>query len=244
MRKRRKAKQKQGTCVYCGKHGPITKDHVPPKSFFGDKLPQGINLITVPCCEGCRRRYEKLDEKLKVLLTTVADPDENPVVRELWDDEGSIVRGAKRPEAEGFRRGMLETIFPVELQTKSGLYAGRTGGFRLGDVDIPEFVARTVRALYFHEHSGPLPGDHAVWFAGTPVLLLSTYPDEPRQVIVATMRQSLRVVHPHVFKYAHVAAHDAPASTMWFVRFFNAAEFAATTNPRSFLQSLKGLKVL
>ena len=41
MRKRRKAKQKQGTCVYCGKRGPITKDHVPPKSFFGDNADDG-----------------------------------------------------------------------------------------------------------------------------------------------------------------------------------------------------------
>jgi len=239
----KRGRQRKGVCVYCGQHGPITKDHVPPKCFFGDKLPQGIQLVTVPCCEPCRRKYGKLDEPLQVLLTTLADPDKNPVVRELWDDDGGIARGARRPKGEGFRHGVLDTILPVELRTPSGLYAGRTGGFRAGDVGIPEFVQRTVRALYFHERSEPLPGDHAVLFAGKPARLLSVYPEEPRQMIVAAMRQSLRVVHPHVFKYAYVA-HDAPANTMWFMKFFNVVEFAATTIPRSFLQSLKGQEVL
>lgn len=236
--------QRKGVCVYCGQHGPITKDHVPPRSFFGNKLPQDIQLVTVPCCEPCRGKYGKLDERLQVFLTTLADPDKNPIVHGLWDDDGRIAKGSRRPEGEGFRHGVLDTIFPVELRTPSGLYAGRTGGFRASDVGIPEFVARTVRALYFRERSKPLPGDHAVWFAGTPAQLLSVYPEEPRQVIIAAMRQNIRAVHPHVFKYAYVTAHDAPTSTMWFMKFYNAAEFAATTNPRSFLQSLGGQKVL
>jgi hypothetical protein len=52
--------KKSGQCAYCGKKQPVTDDHIPPKNLF--PKPRGSNLITVPCCEFCRKGWSENDE--------------------------------------------------------------------------------------------------------------------------------------------------------------------------------------
>jgi 5-methylcytosine-specific restriction endonuclease McrA len=47
------ARRKTGPCCYCGKVGPLTDDHVPPRALFPEEFRQGANLATVPSCESC-----------------------------------------------------------------------------------------------------------------------------------------------------------------------------------------------
>jgi hypothetical protein len=51
-------------CYLCGSITRLTRDHVPPKSFFPPPLPK--NLITLPCCEECHKPFSLEDEVFRI----------------------------------------------------------------------------------------------------------------------------------------------------------------------------------
>jgi len=44
-------------CYCCGSNFGVEDDHIPPRSFFPDGDLPGVNLITVPACKECNRRW-------------------------------------------------------------------------------------------------------------------------------------------------------------------------------------------
>lgn len=62
-KKRKKGEQRQGVCVYCGREGPITRDHVFPQAIF---LVLDKEMITVPVCESCQQVKSLGDRDLQV----------------------------------------------------------------------------------------------------------------------------------------------------------------------------------
>lgn len=59
------------TCYLCPSTEDITRDHVPPASFFPPES-RNDNLITVPCCRACNERHGKEDEQVLRWMTTCA----------------------------------------------------------------------------------------------------------------------------------------------------------------------------
>jgi 5-methylcytosine-specific restriction endonuclease McrA len=72
----RPKRQRSGECVYCGVIGPVTDDHVPPRSFFPATAPK--NLITVPSCAACNQGFGKDDDYARLVLTTTEGAIGNP----------------------------------------------------------------------------------------------------------------------------------------------------------------------
>ncbi len=68
-------KKRLGICVYCGRNGPVTRDHIPPKNLFATRP---SNLITVPACEKCNRAACKDDEYFRLTITSRSDIGEHP----------------------------------------------------------------------------------------------------------------------------------------------------------------------
>ncbi len=54
-------------CYLCAAGGKLTRDHVPPESFFPDPKPK--DLITVPCCRRCNESYSLDDEAFRLWIT-------------------------------------------------------------------------------------------------------------------------------------------------------------------------------
>ena len=58
-----------GTCFHCGRAGPETDDHVPPKIFLDKPYPK--NLITVPSCRRCNSASSDDEQYVASLIEVV-----------------------------------------------------------------------------------------------------------------------------------------------------------------------------
>jgi hypothetical protein len=73
-------------CYLCGddliKNQNKSKDHVPPDCIFPENKP--LNLITVPCCTNCNKKYQQLDERMRdyfVLVSGEKSGDARDILR-------------------------------------------------------------------------------------------------------------------------------------------------------------------
>lgn len=58
-------------CVYCGGIA-TTRDHTPPRAFLPRKLPQNVNLMTVPACAACNAGFAADETRAAAIITTVS----------------------------------------------------------------------------------------------------------------------------------------------------------------------------
>src|SRR5450432_1906735 len=97
--------QKTGQCIYCGSRGPVTDDHVPPRSFYPKNPPK--NLITVPCCSVCNGEFAKNDDYVRLVLTTTEGAMGNPARDELVP---AVKRFAERQESKRILKSLYESL--------------------------------------------------------------------------------------------------------------------------------------
>ena len=64
------------SCVYCGS-AANTSDHTPPRCFLPSKLPQDVQLMTVPACATCNSSFQGDEIKAAVILATVSFTNED-----------------------------------------------------------------------------------------------------------------------------------------------------------------------
>lgn len=143
-KKRRKGEQRQGICVYCGKAGLITDDHVFPKAIF-HQLDQA--MITVAACFLCNQ------------IKSLGDGDlRNYIVMDLG--------GSQHPDAEAMAEKMLResnvrlrawlrkqitNAGEADLVTEDGILVGTAATFDFNMDRIMVAQELTVRGLFFHE---------------------------------------------------------------------------------------------
>lgn len=132
-------------CTYCEMVAD-SEDHVPPRSMYtkgtGD-------LIKVPCCADCRKKFSKHDE-LFVTFMVHAAGDSNPVSKERLF--GSVSRAMNR--LVGIGPKIKQQTVSFDLLTESGIYTGKKlQAIDVSDADwkrIQLVLIRFVRALHFH----------------------------------------------------------------------------------------------
>lgn len=78
-------------CYLCGSTENLTRDHIPPESFFPP--PKPTNLITVPCCEKCHKPLCLQDEAFRVWVAAAAD--KSPAGHWIWE-QGVVESSFKR----------------------------------------------------------------------------------------------------------------------------------------------------
>ena len=74
-------KKTQKSCTYCGYHGKLTVDHIPPKGLFGKPLPP--NLMTVPACDKCHKSTTDDDEYFRTVIALRDDVYDHPDVQSV-----------------------------------------------------------------------------------------------------------------------------------------------------------------
>jgi hypothetical protein len=139
-----------GICVYCGVHGTVTKDHVPPKCLFPPET--RVNLITVHACSNCHDSYKLDDEYFRVMLSIRSDLPIGPESQFLRDQTQKTLNN---PEAIKFRQ-TFETFIAI-LNRNSSDGTTDTTALKIDAARKKRTANRIVRGLYAHFFGMPLP---------------------------------------------------------------------------------------
>ncbi|MFH1444503.1 MAG: hypothetical protein ABIG34_03880 [Candidatus Peregrinibacteria bacterium] len=131
-------------CAYCPNTAE-NEDHIPPRSLYAKGTP---DLVTVPSCEACRKKYSKDDELFKTLLVHDAGVG-NPVSKTHF--LGSVARAMKRFVGLGPKIAAQTVTFDV--LTKSGLFTGeKVRAIEISDEDwrrVQVVLIRIARGLNY-----------------------------------------------------------------------------------------------
>lgn len=107
------------------------------------------DLIKVPCCASCRKKYTK-DDELFVTYMVQAAGDSNPVSKERFF--GSVAKAMDR--LVGIGPKVKSQTVSFDLLTKSGIFTGqKMRAIEVSDADwkrIQIVLIRFVRALHYH----------------------------------------------------------------------------------------------
>ena len=136
------AKNKTGECAYCGMYGQITRDHIPPKSFFSEPKPSSV--ITVPCCPKCNQDFQKDDDYFETLVTRREDVNA-PYVK-------GKVETLLRPEATGLKNLLLQSSFWAEIVTDSGLFLGFAKAIEPNFHRLYKTIEHIIKGLYYYQN--------------------------------------------------------------------------------------------
>lgn len=148
-------KRSRGTCVYCGRHGTLTRDHVPPRNLFGST--SEVQLVTIPCCTKCNGQASKDDEYFRRSLILRHDIPDNPITRELLE---AVYRSWRNPRQRGFTRSFLRGVEEKEVYTEGGIYLGQVGTYNIEHHRLDRVVCRIIRGLFYHHSGYPVPRDY------------------------------------------------------------------------------------
>jgi hypothetical protein len=139
-------------CVYCLAAPGVTRDHVPPKSFFSAPRPR--NLITVPACLKCNQRTGK-DEDYFLATLMFSEAGITQVGRQLWNERLRSMYARNI----GLRGRIARSLRHGHVSTPAGILLGRRMAIEYDPQRLEAIAAKVVRGLYFFERGAPLPGD-------------------------------------------------------------------------------------
>jgi hypothetical protein len=211
-------KKKLGTCVYCGKSGEITRDHVVPRSLFLQPYPE--NIITVPACSKCNRQKAKDDEFLRDFLVADYRTKFSPVAQKLF--QGKTMRAFSRKQSEL----LSEAVMKAELRplmSSGGIFLGN---YRMLDVDesrISLIFERLTRGLYFDALKSRLP--QKCHFQ-----VMTVQPHNMEKLIENFRPLKTREIGKGTFECAFFYSKEAPEKSQWLFLFYETALFIVKTD--------------
>lgn len=160
-KKRRAAKKSEGTCVYCGRIGPVTDDHLFPSTIFHQPDPQ---MVIVAACNGCNQLKSLGDRDLRNLLVMDIGGSQHPDTLELTE---RMLR-KENVRIRNWVRRLLETAEEVDLVSEEGIILGQAFRFEFNQERMIRSQEMTIRGLYFHETRTILPPDCPVYVEHVP----------------------------------------------------------------------------
>ncbi len=225
VKKRVRGNGRPVACIYCGRPGKTTKDHVVAKSLFRRPLPS--NMVTVPACLECNREKGKLDEYFRDVLTADIVCSDNPVVKD-------IVTGPVR-RWMGTRRSLLGRDFLtdgrfVPVQTAGGIYLGHHAAAPLDWNRVTSVCSMIVRGLHFHHTKRRFPDETSFR-----VLRESSPENVSRLIKRFSARQDTNGVFgigEGVFEYVFVVDLHEHSASVWLLRFYGSYDISVITLPK------------
>lgn len=205
-------------CVYCTLADGITRDHVPPKSFF--PAPRPHNLITVPACLKCNQGAGK-DEDYFLATLMFSKAGTTPAGKKVWSDR---LRRSYEKNV-GLRRQIAGSLQRREMVTPAGIYLGRAMTIRYDEVRLERVVTKIVRGLYFREQGMALDPD-------AEVMCLFVREREHFEAI-SQHNHMLKDAEPRwkgIFQYRRGFVPGAPISSMWLLWFWGTHIFWVITS--------------
>ena len=157
------ARQKKKLCVYCRSSTDLTRDHIPPKSFF--PAPRPTDLITVACCRECHEESTENDEYLRNYLILSSQCRGHWAARQLHE---SGLRSLEDPNAGEFSSpyfNITNQYRPNSLVSTIASGYGATVAHE--DERIEDVIERIVVGLFWIENDKYLPPDYTVDIVGS-----------------------------------------------------------------------------
>ena len=215
-------REKKKLCVYCRSPEDLTRDHIPPKSFFPKPRPK--NLITVPCCRTCHKEFTENDEYLRNYLIFSPQCRGHAAARQL---QKNGLRSLQDPNAGGYSSPPFTTgnqNWPSSLGSSFAPIYGTT--VARDDERIEDVIERIVVGLFWIEHDKYLPPDYAVDVVGS-----YDYRDWMFQQSIHRLQSEEEPVSigGGVFQYwwswAEEAPPEEPHRSDWLLRFYEGMTF-------------------
>jgi hypothetical protein len=216
-------------CAICGIESlTVTRDHIPPKGLFGKPLPD--NLITVPACPQCNRDASGDDEYFR-LLAVEWDASR---VGDAAGVSASIIRSMQRQAARGFRQSVFGSIQRVMVQTKGGLVLPAFS-ITVNTERLLRTVEKTIKGLYFHASSEPLPAGSSVWARVYEQAMqeeTAAVKEELRGTVLPSLAEQPEVqIGGDIFAFRYARDGDNPHCTAWWLEFYRRFRFVGLTVP-------------
>jgi hypothetical protein len=222
--------KRKGVCAYCGKIGPLTRDHIPPRCLFGKQPP--ANLLTVPSCLDCNHTASEDDEYLQMVFSMHGGLSENPHVEKI---RPTFHRSLANPRKQGFTLSMLAALRNAYLRTPSGTYVGSVAMLVIDDHRLEAVVRRIALGLIYRECKARLPDGYEVnvYQVGG----LRAIPLDIRRVnemlLPQLLASGLRDIGGGVFAYAHKHEIADRYTSAWLLLFYQTVAFFALTVPNT-----------
>lgn len=167
-------------CFYCGGPGE-TRDHVPPRGFFLEPLPE--NLTTIPSCRACNQELGRDEE---YLLTAVTYCSFNPVLQ-----------GRLQPGGDLHNPNLVKRIGDTRYQQMGMTYVEPEWG------RVCRVVQKLVVGLYYRRYGALVPvssiADVRAWHQ-----IVGPAWAHPQAITERFTRKRWDVVQPHVFEFIFV----------------------------------------
>jgi len=204
-------------CIYCGSKKDLTRDHIPPKSFF--PKPRPSKLITVPSCKICNSKYGKDDERLRNLLTSLELTESHPAIQ--TDISKKRNRSLIRKKGYSNFRHMLESMKDVDIFSKGGIYLETRKAFNLDQQIVDIFLERVTRALLFIENQVVINNFNFRWKLTPSKNEIETFPNHIKHFF---LNSDYKSIGDNIFQYKGIY-FPKRASSLWIIKFYNGVEF-------------------
>ena len=224
----RQQRQKSGQCIYCGSQGPVTEDHVPPRSFYPKDPPK--NLITVPSCSACNGEFAKNDDYVRLVLTTTEGAKGNPARNELIP---AVKRFAEREESKRILKSFYDSLDSGYYPNATGLLVKREH-FVVEGARLDGFARRVVRALFYREKGHRLPDRYIVSAINyRRMATIERLSVENRDfwpfIITELIERGQRQAWGDVFAFSWVQSPNDPDGTWWLLEFYGTPQYLCRT---------------
>ena len=220
-------RQKKKLCVYCRSPKDLTRDHIPPSSFF--PKPRPTDLITVPCCRECHEAFTENDEYLRNYLIFSPQCRGHVAASQLHE---SGIRSLQDSNAGELSNPLFNTVnqsWPGNLVSSLPFDYGAT--VAPDDERIEEVIERIVVGLFWIENDKYLPPDYTVEIVGS---YDPRYMNWPVQQSLRSLQSEVAPANfgDGVFQYWWSWAEHAPPGEThrsdWMLRFYEGTTFLCT----------------
>lgn len=220
------AEQERGECVYCGRVGIVTRDHIPPKNLFSKPRPD--NLITVPSCVPCNKGCERDDEYFRLMLIMRVDVGSHPEYDNLWP---VVYRSLERRRDHGLTIGLLKNVNLSEMRSPSGLYY-QLPTYNVSLERLDRVAKRITTGLFYHEFRRRLPDGYSAVAYGDSGFTSSLASEEATRSLCSNLLVNPpTTIGANVFSYWIKGANDNPNTTACLLEFFGSVRFLCLTLP-------------
>ena len=220
MARKKKSRTIIGNCVYCWRHGKLTKDHVIPLCLFTHPYPS--NLITVPVCDSCNNAKSRDDDFIRDFLTCDVFGNQDPVANRVFQEK--VLKSVRRNSSE-LGRSAVSHYRNEPLYTNGGIYLGDVVAAPVDASRIERIMTRIVRGLYHDARRERISDDYSF-------KVLQYRPWDFKQLVnkyeenkLSFNRRSLG----DVFECGFLFAKEDPFTTFWLIVFYKQVFFTVDT---------------
>lgn len=203
-----------GVCIFCGENKPITKEHIPPKNLFGKPRP---DLITVPSCFDCNNKSSDDDEYFRLVHISHWGVKIGKV-GSMKDVHEAAFRGIQNPSKYKFKESFLNSLYPVELRTPSGLYAGKEWAIDVNFGRLEKSINKIVQGLFYHHYSKIIQHPY-----GINSFYIDTKIEPPKEfvpILSSLISSKPNIIGEGHFTYWHRFIDNQNIMSAWLLRFY------------------------